>query len=331
MRALVAGAGGFIGGHLVQRLLNDGVDVTAIDKKFANEWYQVVPDDPHSFSLQGDLSDPVVCRELFGGSFGQFDEVYMLAADMGGMGFIENNKLDCMLTVLPSTNMLVAASQAKLPVGRFFYASSACVYAGYKQNEIFNPALKEEDAYPADAEDGYGWEKLFTERMCRHFTEDTGLVTRVARYHNVYGPHGTWDGGREKAPAAICRKVLEAKRSGVHSINIWGDGEQTRSFMYADDCVEGTLRIIRSDDWTEPLNLGSDRLVSINALVGIVENIAGIELERTHDLGAPQGVRGRNSDNTLLEETIGWVPQVGLEDGLQSTYTWIEGEMNGLS
>ena len=245
-------------------------------------------------------------------------EVYNLAADMGGMGFIENNKALCMLSVLINTHLLMAARDAG--VERFFFASSACVYAADKQRTTeLDEGLREEDAYPAMPEDGYGWEKLFSERMCRHFREDFGMQTRMARYHNVYGPHGTWDGGREKAPAAICRKVIEAKLSGKHEIEIWGDGEQTRSFIYIDDCLEGTQRMMHSDV-TEPLNLGSDELVTINQLVDIVEEIAGIKLVRTYDLSAPKGVRGRNSDNTAFDSVLGWAPSIRLEHGMEKTY-----------
>jgi len=250
--------------------------------------------------------------------------VFQLAADMGGMGFIENNKALCMLSVLPNTHMLLAARSEG--VGRFFYASSACVYNGEKQTNPDVVALKESDAYPAMPEDGYGWEKLFSERMCRHFDEDFGLTCRVARYHNVYGPHGTWNGGREKAPAAICRKVIDAKRSGRHEIEIWGDGNQTRSFMYIDDCVKGTLAIMESGI-DEPINLGSSELVTINQLVDIVEDIAGVKLKRNYNLSAPKGVNGRNSDNTLILEKLGWEPSVRLRDGLRQTFDWIEGEI----
>jgi GDP-D-mannose 3',5'-epimerase len=250
--------------------------------------------------------------------------VYQLAADMGGMGFIENNKALCMLSVLTNTHMLMAAQEKG--VKRFFYSSSACVYNGEKQTHEDVVALKESDAYPALPEDGYGWEKLFSERMCRHFEEDYGLVCRVARYHNVYGPDGTWDGGREKAPAAVCRKVIQAKNSGVHEIDIWGDGKQTRSFMYIDDCVKGTEMIMESEI-DEPINLGSSELVTINQLVDIAEDIAGIKLKRTYNLGAPKGVNGRNSDNTLILEKLGWEPSIRLRDGLERTYRWIEQEI----
>jgi len=247
-------------------------------------------------------------------------EVFNLAADMGGMGFIEGNKALCMLSVLPSTHVLMAARDAG--VERFFYSSSACVYAAEKQETPEVPALREADAYPAMPEDGYGWEKLFSERMCRHFMEDFGMETRVARYHNVYGPEGTWTGGREKAPAAICRKVAEAALSGDRQIEIWGDGKQTRSFMYIDDCVQGTLTIA-SGPRVEPINLGSSELVTIDGLVDIVEAIAGVELNRHYKLDAPQGVRGRNSDNTLIQQTYGWEPSISLREGLEKTYAWV--------
>jgi nucleoside-diphosphate-sugar epimerase len=316
--AVVCGAGGFIGGHLVKGLIANGVNVVrAVDVKPLDEWYQVT-DGVENLTL--DLKDKENCMTAADG----VAMVYQLAADMGGMGFIENNKALCMLSVLTNTHMLMAA-QAK-GVKRFFYSSSACVYNGEKQTNPDVVALKESDAYPALPEDGYGWEKLFSERMCRHFEEDYGLVCRVARYHNVYGPQGTWNGGREKAPAAMCRKVIEAKNSGVHEINIWGDGKQTRSFMYIDDCVKGTEMIMESEI-DEPINLGSSELVTINQLVDIVEEIAGIKLKRTYDLNAPKGVNGRNSDNTLIEEKLGWEPSIRLRDGMERTYRWIEQEI----
>jgi len=267
-------------------------------------------------SLQLDLRTAANCdRALEGASY-----VFNFAADMGGMGFITTHQADCMLSVLISTHMLLAAREAQ--VKRFFYSSSACVYNADKQADPDVTALREEDAYPALPEDGYGWEKLFTERMCRHFHDESGLATRVARYHNVYGPYGTWEGGREKAPAAICRKVAMAKLSGHHEIEIWGDGEQTRSFMYVDDCIEGTLRIAASD-CAEPLNLGSSELVSVNQLVAIVEDIAGVHCARVYDRSAPQGVRGRNSDNTKLQSVCNWEPTTTLRSGLERTYAWV--------
>jgi nucleoside-diphosphate-sugar epimerase len=239
---------------------------------------------------------------------------------MGGMGFIENNKALCMLSSLINTHLLMASCESK--VDRYFYASSACVYAADKQLTPDNPGLKESDAYPAMPEDGYGWEKLFSERMCRHFLEDYGIKTRMARYHNVYGPEGTWDGGREKAPAAICRKVIEAKLSGKHEIEIWGDGKQTRSFMYIDDCIKGTQMLLNSDI-SDPINIGSDEIVTINKLVDIVEEIADIRLSRKYNLDAPKGVRGRSSDNTLIESLFNWSPKISLKEGLEKTYKWI--------
>jgi nucleoside-diphosphate-sugar epimerase len=317
-RAVVCGAGGFIGAHLVKGLLKQGVRVIrAVDIKPLQQWCQK-SEGVENLSL--DLMDAQNCMVAVRGA----DHIYQLAANMGGMGFIEQNKALCMLNVLISTNMLMAARDARAQ--RFFYASSACVYNSQKQTTPDVVALKESDAYPAIPEDGYGWEKLFSERMCRHFTEDFGLTCRVARYHNVYGPHGAWTGGREKAPAAICRKVIEAKRSGIHEINIWGDGQQTRSFMFIDDCIQGTQAIMNSDI-DEPINLGSSELVSINRLVSIVEEIAGIRLTRTYNRNAPKGVNGRNSDNSLILERLGWQPSIRLRDGLERTYRWIERQM----
>jgi len=319
-RAVVCGAGGFIGGHLVRSLQESGVHVIrAIDIKPLSEWHQL-PSSVKALSL--DLKEKHNCQIAAEGA----THIYQLAADMGGMGFIENNKALCMLSVLTNTNMLLAAKDAG--VQRFFYASSACVYNAEKQVSPNVVPLKEEDAYPALPEDGYGWEKLFSERMCRHFEEDFGLVCRVARYHNVYGPNGTWTGGREKAPAAICRKVIEAKRSGDHTIRIWGNGEQTRSFMFIDDCLKGTQMIMESDIH-EPINLGSNELVTINQLVDIAEEIAGIRLKRIYDLTAPKGVNGRNSDNTMIQNRLGWQPSIRLREGLAKTYQWIESEICG--
>jgi nucleoside-diphosphate-sugar epimerase len=311
---VVTGAGGFIGGHLVADLLRQGrMKVRAVDQKPLDQWWQQFPEVENR---QGELRLREECDAAVRGA----RVVYNLAADMGGMGFIENNKALCMLSVLINTHMLQAAQAHG--VERFFYSSSACVYAADKQKSEDVVPLKEADAYPAMPEDGYGWEKLFSERMCRHFREDFGLATRMARYHNVYGPHGTWDGGREKAPAAICRKVIQAKLGGRHEIEIWGDGRQTRSFMFIDDCLKGTQAILNSDI-IEPINLGSDEVVTINGLVDIVEDIAGVKLKRRYNLSAPKGVNGRNSDNTLITKLLGWAPGIRLYEGLEKTYAWI--------
>ena len=313
-KVIVCGGGGFIGGHLVADLRRQGAkEIRSVDIKPLAEWYQVFPDVEN---LQLDLQKRDACHQALQGAA----TVFNLAADMGGMGFIENNRALCMLSVLINTHLLMEAKA--FGVQRYFYASSACVYNADKQRDVNVTALKEADAYPAMPEDGYGWEKLFSERMCRHFREDFGIVTRVARFHNVYGPLGTWDGGREKAPAAMCRKVIQAKLSGKHEIEIWGDGHQTRSFMYIDDCLKGIQAILASDI-LEPINLGSSELVSINQLVDIVEGIAGIKLKRSHDLKAPKGVNGRNSDNTLIKKYLGWEPSIRLRDGIEKTYRWI--------
>jgi GDP-D-mannose 3', 5'-epimerase len=317
---VVCGAGGFIGGHLVADLLRQGPGrIRAIDVKPFDQWYQRFP---AVDNLRLDLQRMEDCQTALRGAA----VVYNLAADMGGMGFIENNRALCMLSVLINTHLLMAARE--FGVERYFYSSSACVYAADKQVSEDIVPLREGDAYPAMPEDGYGWEKLFSERMCRHFREDFGVRTRVARYHNVYGPHGTWTGGREKAPAAICRKVLEAKLSGRHEIEIWGSGKQTRSFMYIDDCLKGT-QLIMGSAVEEPLNLGSSECVTINQLVDIVEEIAGIRLKRIYNLNAPKGVNGRNSDNTLIMQRLGWAPGVSLLEGMEKTYRWINDEMIG--
>ena len=315
---LVAGGGGFIGGALVAQLVAQGYRrIRSVDIKPVPDWYRVLPGVDNR---QADLRRREACME----AVRDVRWVFNLACDMGGMGFIESHKAECMLSVLINTHLLMAS--AYVGAERYFFSSSACVYNADKQRTADVLPLKEEDAYPAMAEDGYGWEKLFSERMCRHFREDYGLETRIARFHNVYGPHGTFDGGREKAPAAICRKIIEARASGRHEIEIWGDGEQTRSFMYIDDCLVGTRKIM-DGPMLDPLNLGSDRLISINDLVSIVERIAGIRLKRHYKLDAPKGVRGRNSDNTLIRETLGWAPEISLEDGLEHTYRWIHDRM----
>lgn len=311
---LIAGGGGFIGGHLVKMFLDQGyTHVRSVDVKPIEKWYQVF--DACDNQVR-DLRDPVQCQQACQG----IKYIYNLAADMGGMGFIENNKALCMLSVLINTHLLMAARDQGAT--RFFYSSSACVY---NTEKLLSPEvipLKESDAYPALPEDGYGWEKLFSERMCRHFQEDFGLITRVARFDNIYGPHGSWNDGREKAPAAICRKVIQAVDSGNHSIEIWGDGKQTRCFMYIDDCLQGIEKIMDSDI-DEPINLGSDELVTINELVSIVENIAGVKLKRNYHLDAPKGVIGRISDYTMIQQRLGWQPSIRLSEGMKKTYQWI--------
>ena len=316
-KIVVTGAGGFIAGHLASALKKQGHKVRAIDIKPLNEWYQV---DPDIENLVLDLRIRENCYQAVKG----YNEVFNLAADMGGMGFIETHKADCMLSVMINTHMLLASKDCD--IDRYFFSSSACVYNGEKQTDPNNPGLKESDAYPALSEDGYGWEKLFSERMCRHFMEDYGLITRVARFHNVYGPYGTYDGGREKAPAAICRKVIAGELYGEDKIVIWGDGLQTRSFMYIDDGIKGIIDIMYSDI-EEPINLGSAEMVSINELVDIVEEIAGYKLKRIYDPDAPKGVRGRNSDNTLIQKYLGWEPNIPLREGMEKTYYWIKEQM----
>ena len=317
-KIMVAGGGGFIGGWLVKELLERGHQVTSVDIKPIDQWHQVFNE---AINLTRDLSKLELCLETTRG----IDHVYNLAADMGGMGFIENNKAACMLSVLINTHLLVASKENG--VSNYFFASSACVYNADKQSQTLIDPLKEEDAYPAMPEDGYGWEKLFSERMCRHFYEDYGLETRVARYHNVYGPNGTWDGGREKAPAALCRKIATAKASSNKLIEIWGDGEQTRSFTYIEDCIKGSIMLMNSDI-REPLNVGSSEMVSINSMVEIIEGIAGVKITRNYNLEAPKGVRGRNSDNTRIQKLLNWQPSISLSTGLSATYKWIEEQVN---
>ena len=310
-KVLVAGAGGFIGGWLVRDLLNKGfTDIVAVDIKDFTNWYQIFNESTNHVL---DLRDSQNCSKAMQG----VKVVYNLAADMGGMGFIENNKALCMLSVLINTNLIDIAKNQN--VYKYFYASSACVYNQSMQLDPHNLGLKESDAYPADPEDGYGWEKLFSERMCNHYFEDFGLQVRVGRFHNVYGPHGTFDGGREKAPAAVCRKVAKALLSGNHEIEIWGDGEQTRSFTYIDDTIYG-VNLMMAGSYALPLNIGSSEEVSINQLVDIVEDIAGVKLTRKYLLDAPKGVRGRNSDNTLIKQIFDWTPSITLKDGLTTTY-----------
>lgn len=314
---VVAGGGGFIGGHLVEYFVNQGyTNVRSVDIKPLDQWYKV---NDVAENIVADLKDKSSCMMVCRGA----SQVYNLAADMGGMGFIENNKALCMLSVLINTHLLQAAHETG--VERFFYASSACVYNADKQKNEDVVPLREEDAYPAMPEDGYGWEKLFSERMCRHFREDYGLVTRVARFHNVYGPFGTWEGGREKAPAAICRKLIHAKTTGDTEVEVWGDGLQTRSFMYIDDCIKGIVDIMHSDI-EEPINLGSSEITTINGLVDLVAEIAGVDVTRRHKLDAPKGVNGRNSDNTLIQQYLGWEPGISLKEGMTKTFDWIAAE-----
>lgn len=318
-RIVVCGGGGFIGGHLVAGLRRQGfTSLRSVDIKPISEWFQCFPD-VENLVLDLQLKD--ACSTALRGA----SRVYNFASDMGGMGFIENNKALCSLSVLINTHLLMAARD--LGVQRFFFSSSACVYNADKQKSADVTPLKEEDAYPAMPEDGYGWEKLFSERMCRHFREDFGLQTRVARYHNVYGPNGTYDGGREKAPAAICRKIIEAKLSGRHEIEVWGDGTRTRSFTYIDDCLYGTQTLTESEI-VDPINIGSSELVTVNQLVEIIEGIAGIKVRRAYNLSAPKGVNGRNSDNTKIRQLLGWEPGTPLRVGLEKTYAWIYDQMS---
>ena len=314
---LVCGAGGFIGGHLVKDLIKSGNEVVCADIKPMEYWFQFY-DTNKNYRL--DLKEYENCLKITEG----VDYIYNMACNMGGMGFIENNKAECMLSVLINTNLLRACLVNK--VKKYFFSSSACVYNGAKQTSTFIPGLKESDAYPAQPEDGYGWEKLFSERMCRHFTEDFSLQTRVIRYHNVYGPLGTYDGGREKAPAALSRKIALAKLNNQKEIEVWGDGEQTRSFMYIDDCLEGTKKIFNSD-LKDPYNLGSDEQVSINQLIDMIETIADFKVNRKYLLDKPKGVRGRSSDNTQINLDLGWAPSIKLIDGLTKTYNWIENQI----
>ena len=314
---LVCGAGGFIGGHLVKRLMEEGHNVVCADVKPLEFWFQIY-DQNKNFSL--DLKESENCDKVTEG----VDYIYNMACNMGGMGFIENNKAECMLSVLINTNLLRACVENK--VKKYFFSSSACVYNESKQNDTFVEGLKETDAYPAMPEDGYGWEKLFSERMCRHFYEDFGIETRVARYHNVYGTYGTFDGGREKAPAAISRKIITAKNSKKDFIDVWGDGEQTRSFMYIDDCIEGTKKLFNSE-CRDVLNIGSEEQVSINQMISIIEEIANYEVKKNYQLDKPKGVRGRNSNNDLIRSKLNWDTKISLKKGLEKTYSWIENQI----
>ncbi|MDC3034264.1 NAD-dependent epimerase/dehydratase family protein [Candidatus Pelagibacter sp.] len=315
---LVVGAGGFIGGHLVKKLLSNGNKIVATDIKPKEYWFQDFEEAKNYYSM--DMKDINNCRKVTKG----IDYVFNMACNMGGMGFIENNKAECMQSVLINTNLLISCKEEKIK--KYFFSSSACAYNKTKQQNVFIEGLREEDAYPANPEDGYGWEKLFSERMCRHFMEDYGIEVRIARYHNVYGPFGTYDGGREKAPAALCRKVHYAKIKKENKIQVWGDGKQTRTFLYIDDCIDGTLRLFESN-YSEPVNIGSDEQVSINQMIEIIEKISGIEeLEREYQLDKPKGVRGRSSNNDLVKKILNWSYKIKLKDGLKSTYDWINSE-----
>jgi GDP-D-mannose 3', 5'-epimerase len=318
-KILICGAGGFIGGHLASKFSNDeNIELVCADIKPLEFWFQIF-DKAKNFSL--DLKDYNNTLKVSNG----VDYIFNFACNMGGMGFIENNKAECMLSVLINANLLRAAKENNSQ--KYFFSSSACVYNGSKQNETFINGLKETDAYPADPEDGYGWEKLFSERMCRHFTEDFGLETRVVRYHNIYGPIGTFDGGREKAPAALCRKIINAKKNNFKSIDVWGDGEQTRSFLYIDDCIKGTLNVFNSNS-SEVYNIGSEEQVSINQMIKMIEEISDYTVEKNYQLDKPKGVRGRSSDNSLVTKDIGWKSENSLKEGLKKTYKWIEHQVN---
>ena len=318
-RILIVGAGGFIGGHLANRLLKDGNSIVAADIKPKEYWFQDFEEAKNYYAM--DMKNIDNCKKITK----KIDYVFNMACNMGGMGFIENNKAECMQSVLINTNLLISCKENKIK--RYFFSSSACAYNKTKQQEVFVEGLREEDAYPADPEDGYGWEKLFSERMCRHFMEDYGIQVRIARYHNIYGPYGTFDGGREKAPAALCRKVLNAKKN-ENKIEVWGDGEQTRTFLYIDDCIEGTLRLFESE-YSEPINIGSDEQVSINQMIEIIEDISATKrLERIYQLDKPKGVRGRSSNNDLVKKVLDWSFKIKLKEGLKETYNWIKNETN---
>jgi len=317
MKILVTGAGGFIGGFLVERLIEMGYEVKAVDIKPFNEWHQLFD---KSLNFTRDMTMLENCLEMTEG----VDEVINMACNMGGMGFIENNKALCMLSVLVNTHMLMACKKFK--VKKYFFSSSACVYNAELQKDPEITGLKESDAYPAMPEDGYGWEKLFSERMCRHFMEDYGLDVKVARYHNIYGPKGTYEGGREKAPAALCRKIIQSTFDNVDTIDVWGDGKQTRSFLYIEDCIDATLDFFNSNHHG-PINIGSEEKVSINEMIDKIEKISNKNLKKNYQLDKPKGVRGRNSENTLIRSLLNWEPKHSLYQGLEKTYHWIKSEM----
>ena len=314
MKILIAGAGGFIAGHLAKKLKLDGHELICADIKPFEYWFQL---DENNKNYSLDLKEYESCKKIV---HDDVDYVFNMACNMGGMGFIENNKAECMLSVLINTNLL--KSSLKNSIKKYLFSSSACVYNSSKQQTRLVSGLKEEDAYPADPEDGYGWEKLFSERMCRHFQEDFGLETRVIRFHNVYGPEGTFDGGREKAPAAICRKIIFAKINDLKEIEVWGDGEQTRSFMFIDDCIHGIMKIFNSN-YSNPINLGSSEQVSINQLIDKIEKVAMYSVSRKYDLSKPKGVIGRSSDNSKIKKILCWEPKISLDEGIKKTYNWV--------
>ena len=317
-KILVVGAGGFIGGHLVRRLRKNKNSIVAVDIKPKEYWFQDYDDVENHYSI--DMKETNNCKKVTK----NIDYVFNMACNMGGMGFMENNKAECMQSVLINTNLLIACKENQIK--KYFFSSSACAYNKTIQQNVFIDGLKEDDAYPADPEDGYGWEKLFSERMCRHFMEDYGIQVRIARYHNIYGPYGTFDGGREKAPAALCRKIINAKKNNQNKIEVWGDGKQTRSFLYIDDCLDGTLRLFESD-YSEPLNIGSDEQVSINQMIDIIEDISKTKkLKREYQLDKPKGVRGRSSNNDLAKKVLNWSFKIKLKEGLKKTYDWIYSE-----
>ncbi len=319
-KILIVGAGGFIGGHLTKKLLENNNSIVAADIKPKEYWFQDFENVKNYYSM--DMKEINNCRKVTK----NIDYVFNMACNMGGMGFIENNKAECMQSVLINTNLLIACKEDGIK--KYFFSSSACAYNKSKQQDVFVEGLKENDAYPADPEDGYGWEKLFSERMCRHFMEDYGIEVRIGRYHNIYGPYGTFDGGREKAPAALCRKVIEAKQNNKKKIEVWGDGKQTRTFLYIDDCIEGTLRLFESN-YSEPVNIGSDEQVSINQMIEIIESVTNTKkLERVYQLDIPKGVRGRSSNNDLVKKILNWSYKIKLKEGLKKTYNWISGEMS---
>ena len=318
MKILVTGAGGFIAGHLIKRLIAENHQVVAADIKPIEDWYQV---HPIKNLERADCKDRSLVKNIL--IEDSFDRIYNLACNMGGMGFIQQNHIACLESVYIQTNFITLMKELKIKP-QIFYSSSACAYPQHVQQEIDAAALKEQDVIPANPEDGYGWEKIFSEIITQYGVKEENFDARIGRFHNCYGPEGTWQGGREKAPAALCRKVIEAKKSGVLEIDVWGDGEQTRSFMYVDDCVEGIYRLWESD-YKDPVNLGSSEMVSVNQMIDMIEEIAQVKVKRNYQLDKPQGVRGRNSDNTLIKKiTGGWEPSIKLKDGLEKTYNWIE-------